>query len=134
MGKAKLSWKQKVEIAHKAYRPYNGKFAIDVKRLRMDLFGEDRIPKEKWGSYRIEVFNTRKESLGLQTIFLNASKSVGDMQTRGGRGHRMLILCPACGLDAENQIPVGRLHQHYGYKHPMTIDLTIPRTQWEDRA
>jgi hypothetical protein len=43
----------------------------------------------------------------LTTVRVRPSRSDG---CRGGRGHRVFITCPLCSAE----IPMGRLHQHYG--------------------
>ena len=123
--KKKLTWQQRQDIAFRAFRPCNYKFAINVSRLRMSLFSDNRVPKDlrKWFN-SIAVYNTKHQFMGLLNIEVRASKSVGEKQTRGGRGHRMWVQCPACAREDGMEpvmIPVGRLHQHYGYKHQEAV-------------
>jgi hypothetical protein len=114
-----MNWKERSAKAHAAFRPSNQHWALDVTRLRNDLFpnAKGKIPKHMDDSFSVEVFNTKGVSLGRLGIRVIPSNSVGKKQCRGGRGHRMFVQCPGC-VGCARMIPVGRLHQHYAYAHP----------------
>ena len=110
-------WERKA-LAQKSYRPAKWDMAVDSDKLRTQLFDDNHIPKdvEEW-RYDVPV-PLKKGGTLMANVLIKRSKSVGDRQCRGGRGHRMFIQCPACVKEGvHNPIPIGRLHQHYGYKH-----------------
>lgn len=115
-----MSYQQKQAAALKCYRQPKWEAKVDVKALRIKLFGENRVPNEVSNSpfRNVPLVNEKGFIIAITDVFVIQFGTA----KRGGRGHRMFIYCPLCNT----RMPVGRLHQHYGYKHP---DPPNPATQ-----
>jgi hypothetical protein len=113
-----MTYKERSALSLKHYRPANLDMAVNCDKLRKQLVNGTHIPKDM-NEWRYDVYvPMRHGGTVIANVLIKSSKSIGDKKCRGGRGHRLFIQCPACASEAiSNPIPVGRLHQHYGYKH-----------------
>ena len=79
---------------------------IDVTRLRIELFGEDRIPSDP---FTVPDGVDLHDKLGNWICETSISVLPQHPRETGKRRNRIYVYCPCCG----DFLPVGRLAQHY---------------------
>lgn len=95
---------------------------VDMRRLRKDLSGSDKLPMDFCGTFKdFKCFDFRKESLGLFDV--TVKKGTGNSSL-----HRVFISCPIC----KTLIPAGRIAQHVKRKdHIDPVQLIVHCTNGE---
>lgn len=81
---------------------------INVKRLRINLCGSDKMPLNFTYHDNAELHDRRGNSLGVFIVKVNA----GIARVKGFSTHRIFIYCNCCGKWQS----VGRIQQHRGYQ------------------
>ncbi len=87
---------------------------VDIRRLRLDLTGFDRIPRDFCGYFpNTSIWDKRGHRIGLFNVVVQLQQrptrpSIYDTTRMcHASGHRMMVQC-----DCGRLIPVGRLGQH----------------------
>lgn len=88
--------------------------SINVRRLRIHLYGKDKLDVNAEGVYPDYILYDRYGDIVCRTtVFvtkqLKPVKPYWNGHPGHPSGHRIYCLCPSCG----KKVPVGRLAQHY---------------------
>lgn len=80
--------------------------ALNVRKIRQDLYGQDKLDKDAEGVYEdFTCFDRRGSIVGRFRITVRRQHST----RRNPSGHRIFVDCPCCGAT----VPAGRIAQHY---------------------
>lgn len=101
---------------------------INVRRLRQDLFGVDKIPFDYTFDGQAECFDAWGKSLGVFRVIVNASKA----QSNGRKisTARIFVKCKGCGAT----IPAGRIAQHYDTKICQSSNPSYACSSWSEES
>lgn len=82
--------------------------SINVRRLRINLYGKDKLDADAEGVYPDYTLYDRYGNIVCRTT-VYVTKQLKPYWNGHPSGHRIYCLCPECG----KKVPVGRLAQHY---------------------